>query len=106
MPRGDGTGPMGMGSMTGRGAGICAGYAASGYENPIGYGCGFGGGRGFKRNFNATGLPMCRFGAANINRAYSSKTDEKEILKRYAQNLESQLNEVKKRISEFDNGEE
>ncbi len=30
MPRGDGTGPMGMGSMTGRGAGFCAGFAAPG----------------------------------------------------------------------------
>ena len=28
MPRGDGTGPMGMGPMTGRGAGFCAGLGA------------------------------------------------------------------------------
>jgi len=27
MPRGDGTGPMGMGRMTGRGAGFCADFA-------------------------------------------------------------------------------
>ena len=26
MPRGDGTGPMGMGPMTGRGMGYCTGY--------------------------------------------------------------------------------
>ncbi|NLV49386.1 MAG: DUF5320 domain-containing protein, partial [Clostridiales bacterium] len=37
MPRGDGTGPMGMGRMTGRGAGYCAGFAAPGYSNPVGY---------------------------------------------------------------------
>ena len=42
MPRGDGTGPMGMGPMTGRGAGFCAGFAVPGYANPIGYGFGFG----------------------------------------------------------------
>ena len=30
MPGGDGTGPMGMGPMTGRGAGYCAGFAAPG----------------------------------------------------------------------------
>jgi len=35
MPRGDGTGPAGMGPMTGRAAGYCAGYAAPGYMNPI-----------------------------------------------------------------------
>ncbi|MGI6097596.1 MAG: DUF5320 domain-containing protein, partial [Dethiobacteria bacterium] len=27
MPRGDGSGPAGMGPMTGRAAGYCAGYA-------------------------------------------------------------------------------
>lgn len=35
MPGGDGTGPMGMGSMTGRGAGYCAGYDTPGYANPV-----------------------------------------------------------------------
>ena len=45
MPRGDGTGRMGMGPMTGRGAGFCAGFAVPGYANPIGYGFGFGRGR-------------------------------------------------------------
>ena len=37
MPRGDGTGPVGMGRMTGRGAGFCAGFAAPGCANPVGY---------------------------------------------------------------------
>ena len=36
MPRGDGTGPMGMGPMTGRAAGYCAGYPVPGYMNPTG----------------------------------------------------------------------
>lgn len=35
MPRGDGTGPMGMGAMTGRGAGFCAGFKMPGYINHI-----------------------------------------------------------------------
>jgi len=39
MPRGDGTGPLGMGPMTGRAAGYCAGYGMPGYMNP-GYGRG------------------------------------------------------------------
>ena len=36
MARGDGTGPAGMGPMTGRGAGYCAGYPIPGYMNPYG----------------------------------------------------------------------
>lgn len=34
MPRGDGTGPAGLGPMTGRAAGHCAGYDGPGYFNP------------------------------------------------------------------------
>ena len=59
MPGGDGTGPAGMGSMTGRAAGYCAGYPVPGYMNPIpgagwggfGYGRGGGGGRGWGRGY-------------------------------------------------------
>lgn len=47
MPGGDGTGPLGMGSMTGRAAGYCAGYGVPGFANFYGYGRGRGGwGRG------------------------------------------------------------
>ena len=64
MPFGDGTGPMGQGPMTGRGAGFCAGFASPGFANlmpgyPYGYGYagvtpvwprrGYGFGRGFGR---------------------------------------------------------
>ncbi len=48
MPRGDGTGPMGMGSMTGRGAGFCAGIGQPGFRT-AGPRCGMGFGRGFGR---------------------------------------------------------
>ena len=34
MPGGDGTGPNGQGSMTGRGAGYCTGYERPGFANP------------------------------------------------------------------------
>ena len=53
MPGGNGTGPAGMGPMTGRAAGYCAGYSTPGFANPIG-GRGFwGGGRGFGRGIAA-----------------------------------------------------
>jgi hypothetical protein len=60
MPRGDGTGPAGMGPMTGRAAGYCAGYPVPGYMNPVGGrgfgGRGRGGGRGRRNWYYATGL--------------------------------------------------
>ena len=60
MPRGDRTGPMGMGPRTGRAAGYCAGYDMPGYMNPI-PGRGFWGsggwGRGWRHWYHATGLP-------------------------------------------------
>lgn len=50
MPRGDRTGPEGMGPMTGRAAGYCAGYDVPGYANPApGRGMGRGMGRGWRR---------------------------------------------------------
>ena len=61
MPGGDGTGPGGMGPMTGRAAGYCAGYPVPGFMNPVGGrgygGWGRGGGGWGRRNmFYATGL--------------------------------------------------
>jgi hypothetical protein len=50
MPRGDRTGPWGLGPMTGRAAGYCAGYPVPGFMNPVpGFGRGFGWGRGWGR---------------------------------------------------------
>ncbi len=46
MPRGDGTGPMGYGQLTGRQLGPCAGYAAPGYAQGGLMGGGMGRGRG------------------------------------------------------------
>jgi hypothetical protein len=60
MPRGDGTGPAGMGSMTGRAAGYCAGYPVPGFMNfgqgcgvGFGWGRGYGFGRGMQRGFRS-----------------------------------------------------
>jgi hypothetical protein len=41
MPFGDGTGPAGLGPMTGRAAGFCAGYPMPGYMNPVAIRAGF-----------------------------------------------------------------
>jgi len=45
MPRGNRTGPAGAGTMTGRGAGFCAGTNTAGFQTAgrgFGRGCGFG----------------------------------------------------------------
>ena len=64
MPRGDGTGPMGIGSMTGRMAGDCIGYTSNEFVNR-GFGCGrgFGSGKGFRRMY--TRIPGCKRGYAH-----------------------------------------
>ncbi|NLY71367.1 MAG: DUF5320 domain-containing protein [Clostridiales bacterium] len=49
MPRGDGTGPLGLGPMTGRGAGYCAGFRVSRFLNPVGLRRGLGLGLGLRR---------------------------------------------------------
>ena len=50
MPGGDGTGPRGMGPMTGRAAGLCAGNVNPGYASyQTGRGFGGGWGRGYFR---------------------------------------------------------
>lgn len=41
MPFGNGTGPAGLGPMTGRAAGYCAGYPVPGYMNPVAGRAGF-----------------------------------------------------------------
>lgn len=101
MPGRDGTGPMGLGSRTGRGAGYCAGYGVSGYANS-GFGRGRGGGRGFRNRYYATGVPGWqvsdyRPGAYGY---YPEPTaeQEKQYLKNEAESLKRELSNVEARI--------
>jgi hypothetical protein len=52
MPFGDGTGPRGMGPMSGRGAGYCVGSGHPGLTNPALGGGWFGYNRGFGRGMD------------------------------------------------------
>jgi hypothetical protein len=131
MPRGDGTGPAGMGPMTGRAAGYCAGYPVPGYMNPIpGYGFGRGGFRGFGRGlglgfrggrgwggywgapYRATdygyGAPY-QVAPVQYTAPYGGRPGpEQEIdaLKGQAEYLEDALDGIKKRIQEIEAGKE
>jgi hypothetical protein len=112
MPRGDRTGPTGMGPLTGRGAGFCAGsrspffsrFFRSGYGGGPGFG---GGGRGWRHMFHATGLPgWMRFGRGGS--AFGdepSPETEKRLLEEEAGALKSQLDIIKKLIEELEGGE-
>ena len=124
MPGGDGTGPGGMGPMTGRAAGYCAGYAVPGYANPVGgrgfwgFGRGGGGGRGWRNQFYATGLPGWQraamgypaFGGAMPPAApypapfATAMSGEQQLdgLKGQAEYLEDALDGIRKRIEELE----
>ena len=128
MPRGDGTGPAGMGPMTGRAAGYCAGYSVPGYMNPVG-GRGYGGwGRGFRgggfgrgRGFGwagagygtpawGGGVSPYAYGGAAGPYAYGGApvaptvAPEQELagLKQEAEYFENALGEIKKRIEQLE----
>ena len=128
MPGGDGTGPGGMGPMTGRATGFCAGYSMPGYANPVGgrgmgmgmgrgRGGGFGRGRGFGWGRAGYGLPA--YGSAVNPYAYGGAVNpyayggvpfaptvapqqELDGLKGQAEYLEDALDGIKKRIEELD----
>jgi hypothetical protein len=123
MPRGDRTGPAGMGPRTGRGMGYCSGYSTPGYLNPgpgMGMGRGMGGGRGggmggggrgWRNMYYATGLPgwaragwapawgqppVAPYGVA------PTAGDEAELLKAQAEYFERALDEIKTRLTELE----
>jgi len=122
MPRGDGTGPAGMGPMTGRAAGFCADYSISGYMNSVGgrgyWGRGRGGGRGRRNWYYATGLP----GWARAPMGYPawggpvqsfapqagtyapSMTAEQEldVLRKQAEFIQDELGQINKRIEQLE----
>ena len=121
MPGGDGTGPAGMGPMTGGAAGYCAGYGMPGYLNPVGgrrgfWGRGFGGrgrgggGFGWRNRFYATGLTGWQRAGMGWNPGWTgawagaapTREQELEGLKDEASYFEQSLEEIKKRITELE----
>lgn len=61
MPGGDGTGPWGLGPMTGRRAGYCMGFSTPGFANPYVHPMWFGYGRGMGMGFGRRGGRFRRF---------------------------------------------
>lgn len=122
MPRGDGTGPGGLGPMTGRAAGYCAGYSVPGFMNPyggrsgLGFGYGRGYGRGFGRGFGrgyrrgfwpAYPYPIASpmpYGGGFYQPAAEPK-QEMEMLAEEAKTLKEELEAINKRITELEEKE-
>jgi len=113
MPAGDRTGPLGMGPMSGRGAGKCAGFGTPGYMNPmpgrgsgmgVGRGRGFsGGGRGRRCMSYATGLPgWRRVGWNTTPMTHFDPGTETQVLKNQAEYLQNELDSIRKRLEEID----
>jgi hypothetical protein len=90
MPARDETGPMGLGSMTGRGYGRCAGYNAPGFARPFEgrrhVGRGYGRGYGYAAAY-PYGVP------------YGVVPDEKTVLAAQVKEREDELKALKERIS-------
>ena len=99
MPGGDGTGPRGLGPMTGRGMGYCVGYVRPRFMNPR-FGPGFGRGRRFGRGFGR-GRGQRFFINSDYDPYYEepiTQEEEKEILGVEARGLEAELKRIKGRI--------
>ncbi|AFC99675.1 hypothetical protein Mtc_0915 [Methanocella conradii HZ254] len=113
MPGLDGTGPLGMGPMTGRGMGYCTGYVPAqgrwlfGRGAGRGFFCGRGRGRGWRNMYYATGLTGWQRAAAYWPGVYwpavePTREQELEALKRQSEFFERSLEEVRKRIEELE----
>ncbi|RLE08823.1 MAG: hypothetical protein DRJ06_03995 [Candidatus Aminicenantes bacterium] len=99
MPGRNGTGPLGMGPMTGRAAGYCAGYQSPGYINQIPV-RGFGG-RGLMRGLKFGRGYGFRAGAYQYASNMTSQ-QEIDILREQAKIMEVEVQAINKRIGELE----
>lgn len=99
MPGGNGTGPLGMGPRTGRGAGYCTGNSAPGYMNAIGR-CFGGWGRGGQGGGRGRGWG---FFGPNAYPSAGMADDNARIsmLEQQAKNLENSLESILREISQL-----
>ena len=109
MPRGDRTGPEGLGPRTGRAAGYCSGFANPGYVNrfPDGRGMGFGRRRG---SFGAEHRPRGRgLGYPSAAPSYypeeMTKEEELASLKNQVKYMNEDIKATEERIAELEKGE-
>lgn len=99
MPRGDGTGPIGYGPGTGRGARYYIGSFEPGYmQKPcFGYGRAFG--KRFGRRYGFRQMFHDAESVGFTNNAVNSEAAEIKLLQRQAAILEKRLQQVNQRLS-------
>ena len=114
MPRGDRTGPDGMGPMTGRGLGYCADYSSPGFTRGVprggaGYGRGYGRGyglgrgrgfgydRGFYQNPYISNVPYYPY----PNPTPYTPENEKQILDNELKIMKDEMKSIEKRLEEL-----
>ena len=110
MPKGDRNGPSGQGPQTGRATGYCAGFAGPGYVNSFagrgfggGYGPGRGRGGGMGRGMaNRWRAPAPIYPYSVPNSVPYSAQDEAETLRRQAQQLDTSLEDIGKRLAQLE----
>ncbi len=104
MPGRDQTGPLGMGSMTGRRFGICGGQQMPNYVNQ-GFGQGYGRGFGFGYRGGRQQFSGPKFRRRYVRPYYGFEPtvqDEKDYLKDETKYYEDALFHIKNRIHELD----
>ncbi len=106
MPAGDGTGPRGEGSLTGRAMGRCTGYPMGGYTTAPGRGASNGsfagrggGGRGMRNRYYETGFPQWRRNPQYDGPVYNQESTETESLKRQVQFVADTIEQIAIRVS-------
>jgi len=114
MPRGDRTGPGGMGPMTGRGLGYCTGNTTPGFANSsygrggwFGRGLGLGwrrGGYGYRAAYPAYPAPYAPWAYGNNYPPVPGQTTGPDLaaLQSQAEQLQTILTNVQKQIEEME----
>jgi len=87
MPRKDGTGPIGRGTMTGRGLGFCTGVNADRYGAGLGRGIGLGYG--------------CRRGSEGRYNGQLSGLTDKQLLTEQKELLQKRLDAISKQLENY-----
>ena len=110
MPRRDGTGPMGLGTMTGRGLGVCSGINAvrygGGYGAGSGLGLGLGSGLGLGLGLGLGSGLGCRRGFGrgfnrNINLDQAPVKTQKEMLLEQKELMQNRIDAISKQLEDL-----
>jgi len=102
MPYLDGTGPNGLGPLTGRGLGYCSGAVGLGYGYGFGWGRGYGRGMAYGRRFGGWGFAPYPYASGVLPYAPLSPETQRQALANEQRILETRLEALKSQIEELE----